>query len=187
MTTIIREGRYLYTDSRYTSYYGGYRISEDGPCKVTRNEAGTALIAMAGKYEPSIPFELLTEIIDEAILLLSSESPNTRLVVANKLRDYYNDINISENDDRREHHYNILVCAEKGTFLFNAEAGDFWEMYYPAGQHVAIGSGAISYVPFRIMDISIEEKFKNIYSSDPASGGIVNRIDIHQLNKVNIS
>lgn len=181
MTTIIREGQYLYTDSRYGSYYGGYRINDDGPCKISRSRDGSCVIGMAGCYEPSIPFEMLNEAIEESVRLLNNRGPNDTLIVGDKLREFY--IELEKKNEYNE--YQILVCSPKGTFYFAVdEDNHFTDMYFPPEQHIAIGSGAIPYVPFRKANIPIEEKFKLIYSSDQHSGGNINRFDINQLTGV---
>jgi hypothetical protein len=181
MTTIIREGQYLYTDSRYGSYYGGYRVHDDGPCKISRSRDGSCVIGMAGCYEPTIPFDLLNEAIEEAVRLLNNRTPHDTLIVGDKLREFYKGM-----EEKGEYHnYQILVCNPKGTFRFDVDDdNDFGDMFFPPEQHLAIGSGAVPYVPFRKADIPIEEKFRLIYSSDEHSGGNINRFDINQLVEI---
>lgn len=181
MTTIIREGQYLYTDSRYGSYYGGFRIHEDGPCKITRSRDGSCVIGMAGTYEPDIPFDLLNDAIEESTKLLNERTPEQTLIIGDKLREFYREF-----DKKGMYHdYAILVCSPKGTFFMATDKSNmFVDAFYDPSQHFAIGSGSLFYTPFRNANIPIEEKFKLIYSSDEHSGGTVNRLDINSLVQV---
>lgn len=177
MTTIIREGRYLYTDSRYGVMFGGYRTHEDGPCKITRSKCGSCVIGMSGAYQPDIPFDILKDLIDEAVLVLREGRENKSLCI-DRLRDFYTELEKKEDS----HQYTILICSPLGSYIISTDQSNIpYEMYYHPGQHIAAGSGAIAYTPFRNVNIPIEEKFKIIYETDEHSGGNINRFDISSL------
>lgn len=182
MTTIIRQGDFIYSDSRYGMYHGGFRVVNDGPTKLHLAPNGKAVIGMAGSYEASIPYDLLTRMIDAALLELE-KYPNSSMQIAEELHEYYKAKRKrdEDDDDADTHDYQLLICTLKGTFVFNCIGDMTMDIYHNRSTPFAIGSGAMFYTPFRDLDIPIEDKFKIIYESDTNSGGIVYAFDLKQL------
>lgn len=182
MTTIIREGDFLYSDSRYSSYYGGFRTLHDGPGKMYLAPNRKAVIGMAGAYNPDIPYDLITDMVERAIEELQ-KYPNSKMRIGDNVHDFYKQRREQAKDDPDfdTHDFQLLICTLKGTFIFNCFNDITVEFYHNRTVRFGIGSGSMYYPPFRDMDIPIEEKFKLIYSSDPASGGPINVFDLKEL------
>lgn len=182
MTTIIRQGDFIYSDSRYGSFYGGFPITADGPGKLYLAPNKQAVIGMAGVYAASIPYDLIARMVDRAIVELQ-KYPHSNMMIADELHEYYrNKRNAdAEKEDSQPHDYQLLICTLKGTFNFNCINDDIADIYHNRSTSFAIGSGAPFYTPFREVNIPIEEKFKIIYESDPNSGGSVHAFDLNQL------
>lgn len=183
MTTIIRQGDFIYSDSRYGSYYGGFPIVSDGPCKLYLAPNNKAVIGMAGAYSPAIPYDLITAMVDRAIEELQ-KYPNSNMMIAEELHEYYRKKRKEgedTDDDDDTHDYQLLICTLKGTFIFNCIGDITMDFYHNRSTQFAIGSGAMYYTPFRSVDIPIEEKFKIIYESDNNSGGTVHAFNLNQL------
>lgn len=182
MTTIIRKGDYIYSDSRYGSYYGGFAIAEKGPSKLFISDNKDAVIGMAGEYSATIPFDLIKNMVAHAIVELQ-KYPNSNMRIADELSEYYRMKReaTKENDDTDNHTYQLLICTLKGSFVFNCINDNTGDSYNNSHASIAIGSGSAYYVPFRNIDMPIEDLFKIIYTSDNCSGGAVNAFDLKQL------
>lgn len=190
MTTVVRQGDTIYTDSCYGTPVGTERTRVFGNPKFFINSNKTFLTAICGNIPSGNTCQFLTGMFSERLEHYlgnyMSYSPNRLTDIVENFYRQYLDVNPSLSE-----FFTIIFFTKDITFQINVKANKdritVRSLTYGQHKDLAFGSGAAWWLAQKeLPELSVLEKFNHIYALDINSGGTVNAFDLNQLKEIKV-
>ena len=186
MTTVIREGNMVYSDSCWGKSMGSPRVRSYGISKLFINTSKSVLIGFTGSVpESNVCSVMTTELLPMVEMYLKNWLTLDPLFIENYLSGYFKKLKKADKD--YDEHFLLIFFTKDCTVWITVRVRDTAKVYlrvYPGTTKVSFGSGSNWYVPNMDKDIPIVEKFQYIYRLDPNSGGDINAFDLNTLKEI---
>lgn len=188
MTTVVRQGNMVYTDSCYGSPVGTERTRIYGEPKFFINTNKTFLAAICGSIPPLEVCDFLTTIfppyLERYLGNYLNDSINSLVSV---LETYFNNYRKTLKDNRL--HFVIIFFTKNVTVQLsvriNNNQNKVHALSYSNQKDLAFGSGAAWWIAQKDnVERSVAEKFATIYQLDINSGGTINAFDLNNLKDI---
>lgn len=189
MTTIVRSGDTVYTDSCYGSPAGTERTRVYGEPKFFINRNKTYLAAICGSV-PSIQIcEFFTGSLSEHIeRYMGNYLHMSTTTLTSALESLFNGIRKTNPD--YDVNFTIVFFTKDVTLQINCKHDKnrtrVTTVVYTTYKDIAFGSGAAWWIAQKDTNLSIEDKFSAIYRLDNNSGGTINVFELNQLKEIKI-
>lgn len=188
MTTIVRTGDIVYSDSCYGTPIGTERTRIFGEPKFFLNANKTILVGICG----AIPCLETCEFFAESFMkVLEQYFANYKALSAQQLHKFIENFyeQLFERHPDLNENYTFSFFIKGFTLQLNVKMNPMVKrvrtVTYGVEKDLAFGSGAAWWVAqLANPNLSVEERFRYIYRLDPNSGGIVNEFDLNQLKEI---
>lgn len=188
MTTVVRQGNMIYTDSCYGSPVGTERTRIYGEPKFFINKNKTFLAAICGSIPPLDVCDFITNVFSPYLERYLGNYLNESINgIVSILESYFKDYRKTLKDNRL--HF-VIIFFTKNVSLqvsvrLNKHQNNVTALSYVQQQDLAFGSGAAWWIAQKDNpERSIEEKFATIYQLDVNSGGTINAFDLNNLKDI---
>ena len=188
MTTVIRNGNMVYSDSCYGAPIGTERTRVFGEPKFFVNKNKTVLVAICGNI-PGI--ETTTFLTDHYINVVekyfSDWKNNSPHGLAASIESFYEQI--MEHRPKLDDFYSLAFFIKDITIQVNVKMSKHVKrvrvITYGLENELVFGSGAPWWLAQNgLPDLTIPAKFKYIYRLDPNSGGTIGAFDLTKLKEI---
>lgn len=189
MTTIVRSGDIVYSDSCYGAPVGTERSRVYGSPKFYLNPNKTVLVGFTGNVPSK---EACDYVAGPLVQLIEQFIPHyltgSTLNIVNHIEGFFDSYKKVRKSSYSENF--ILVFFTKNTTLqvnirISEKHNRVAVVHYGSRKELAFGSGAVWWLGQPTdTNKSIEEKFSTIYKLDNNSGGTINKFDLNKLKEI---
>lgn len=190
MTTIIRQGNMIYSDSCYGTPIGTERTRVFGEPKFFINRNKTIIAAICGNIPGTETADFITtQFIDAVERYLSNWKTHSTHQLSAMLENYYTQI--LEIRPKLNEFYSFAFFIKDFTLQIavkiNKHTSRIRCITYGTETDLTFGSGAAWWTAQKgNPELTLEDRFKYIYRLDPNSGGTVNIFDLNNLKEITV-